>query len=298
MDQKKKRMIALTAVLAGLLIALVIFAIFVMPDMLSEADGEETGESSSQTIHSGQEDESTEELDTQESTDGTEQEETTESTGEETTEEPTSGSQSGETTHSTESGGTTGTTAAGVSYPISLQNGALEITGLFQFSGINPDDGNQSGTDMGSITLVNCSDSYLEEAKIALKLSDGTVLNFLVTELPAGASVMAFSTDSRTLEDGVVCVSYSCDAQFDANLTAVSSKVTAHVEGTRITLTNVSGQKISKVVVYCRSPLGDEYFGGVTYQYVVNDLPANGTATIDAVDCILGIAEVVRIQAD
>ena len=52
---------------------------------------------------------------------------------------------------------------------------------------------------------------------------------------------------------------------------------------------------IDEVVVYCHSDLGDQYFGGITYNYTVKSIPANGTAEIDAVDCILGLAKVVRI---
>lgn len=181
-----------------------------------------------------------------------------------------------------------------VAFPLLVDDGRLEINSLFQFTGINPDCENQEGTDIASIVLKNVSDLYLAEAKITLTLLDGTQLNFVVTELPAGASVMAFSTENSILPADAACVSAVCDASFDPTAVTVSDQVTASADGVHITLTNISGQDLSQIVVYCRSPLGEDYFGGTTYLYTVTDLPAGGSAAVDAADCILGMAEVVR----
>ncbi|MGN0998724.1 MAG: hypothetical protein ACI4PO_04155 [Faecousia sp.] len=189
----------------------------------------------------------------------------------------------------------TAETVPTLSFPLLLEDGRLEVGSLFQFSGINPDCGNREGTDIAAMELKNTSGQYLAEAKITLTLPDGTQLNFTVTELPAGASVMAFSTENLSIPTDAACVSADCQASFDPAAVTASDQVTAAVDGIHVTLTNISGQDISQIVVYCRGILGEEYFGGVTYSYTVTNLPAGESITVDATDCILGMAEVVRL---
>lgn len=181
-----------------------------------------------------------------------------------------------------------------IAFPLAAEDDKLEINSLFQFSGINPDCGNQEGTDIASIVLKNVSDLYLAEANITLTLLDGTQLNFVVTELPAGASVMAFSTENSVLPADAACVSAVCDASFDPTAVTVSDQVTASADGVHITLTNISGQDLSQIVVYCRDTLGGDFFGGTTYSYIVTNLPSGESTVVEATDCILGMAEVVR----
>lgn len=192
----------------------------------------------------------------------------------------------------------TAPTISTVAFPLTVDDGRLEINSLFQFSGINPDCGDQEGEDIAAIVLKNVSSLYLAEAKVTLTLLDGTQLNFFVTELPAGASVMAFSTENLSIPAHAECISTACETSFDPTAVTVSDQVTAEADGVHITLTNISDQDISQIVVYCRSPLGEEYFGGTTYSYTVTDLPAGESTTVDAVDCILGMAEVVRFAVN
>ena len=190
---------------------------------------------------------------------------------------------------------TTEPTEPTLSFPLSLDDGRLEIRSLFPFSGINPDCGNQEGTDIAAIELTNTSGAYLTRADVTLALPDGTQLSFKVTGLPAGTTAMAFSGENRSISADTGCVSAECDASYDGTAAAESDKVSVSVSGTTLTVVNTTAEPLSQIVIDCRSPLGDEYFGGMTYSYTVNDLPAGATATVDAVDCIMGIAEVVRI---
>lgn len=183
-----------------------------------------------------------------------------------------------------------------IEFPLTLDNGKLELESLFQFEGVNPDSGNEEGSDIASIVLKNISDTYLIEANVSIALADGTELNFIVTELPAGKSAMAFSVDNLAITVNAACVSTSCEATYDADASTDQEKVSIVVDGINITVTNTTGEELSEVVIYCRSPLGEEYFGGVTYQYTVNKLSAYESTTVEAVDCILGMAEVVRVE--
>lgn len=185
-----------------------------------------------------------------------------------------------------------------VSFPLPVDDGKLEIDSLFPFSGINPDCGNQEGTQIAAIVLKNVSGEYLSQASASLTLLDGTVLNFTVSELPAGESAMAFSTENADLPSDAVCIGAECTASYDPAAVTMSDQVTASVDGIHITLTNVSGQTLPQIVVYCRSPLGEDYFGGMAYSYTITNLPAGESTSLDATDCVMGMAEVVRFAVD
>lgn len=182
-----------------------------------------------------------------------------------------------------------------VQMPVILEDGKLEIQSLFQFDGINPDSGNQTGKNIASMIFKNTSDAYLTEAKITMTLTNGKQVHFLVTDLPAGKSAMVFSTENLAIRADAACADTTCSAVF-STATPMEEQLSVQVDGLTVSVTNRSEKDLSQVVVYCRSPLGEEYFGGVTYPYVIKNLPAHGTATVDAVDCILGIAEVVRVE--
>lgn len=180
-------------------------------------------------------------------------------------------------------------------FPLTLENGNLEIESVFQFDGINPDCGNQEGNDVASIMVKNTSDIFLTEAKIEVELADGAKTHFIVTNLPAGKTAMVFSTDNTSIEDESSCVKLSCNAVWDDTTDLIPVGISVSVDGMTITLTNNTAQDIPGLIIYCRAPLGEEYFGGMAYEYTVDNLPANGSTTVEAVECIMGLAEVVRV---
>ena len=197
--------------------------------------------------------------------------------------------------------GETGAAAAAVpavQFPLELENGALTIESLFQYDGINPDCGNEEGKNIASITVKNTSGKYLAEAKIELELGDGTQASFVISHLPAGKSAMAFATDNTAMDSSDICVNADCTALWLEVAELLPETVTVSLDGTTITLKNNTAQEIPELIIYCRSPFDEEYFGGIAYEYTVNNLPANGTTTVEALDCILGLAEVVRIAVN
>lgn len=183
-----------------------------------------------------------------------------------------------------------------VEFPLMLENGMLEIESMFDYTGMNPDDDNTEAKNIAAITLVNRSGEYLAEARITLTLSSGQEAEFVVTDLPAGKRVMAFCIDSTVSSYNCDCKDYRVEASFDPDASIQEDRLAVSVEAMTVTVQNLTGAQIPELVIYCRCPLGEDYFGGITYQYPLNNLPANGTATVEAWDCVLGMAEVVRIE--
>ena len=182
-----------------------------------------------------------------------------------------------------------------VAFPLLVDDGNLEINSLFQFTGINPDCGNQEGTDIAGIQLRNVSDSHLTRAAIEMTLVSGKLLRFTVEELPAGMTALVFSNENMTMDPEDACASLSCEASFEAESPLMADRLSVSVEGTQITVTNISGDNLTNLTVYCHCLLDQDCYGGLTYCYPIEFLPAGGSAAVDAVDCYLGDVGVVRI---
>lgn len=183
-----------------------------------------------------------------------------------------------------------------VIFPLLAVDGKLEIESLFQFEGINPDCDNLEGEKIAAIIVRNVSDVYMKEAKISMVLGDGTGIFFVISDLPAGKSTVAFSTDNTELSDDFCCVSVSTDAVFE-NVDSVDG-ISVTVDGMMVTVTNNSANELYGIDVYCRGVFGEWYFGGVTYVYTIEKLAVGESTTITAVDCILGVVDVVRVAVN
>lgn len=185
-----------------------------------------------------------------------------------------------------------------VQFPIILENGEIEIESLFPFEGFNPDAGNETGNDIASISVKNSSGRYLEEAKISIWLNEETEVKFVVTDLPAETSAMAFSIENKTLGDEISCSNVSCEARFADEIKGIPEQISVQEDGTQVSVTNLSGQALSRITVYCRCPFEEEYFGGMAYQYELQGLTSGETKIINAEEFLLGMVEVVRVDVE
>ena len=66
-------------------------------------------------------------------------------------------------------------------------------------------------------------------------------------------------------------------------------------EGISVTLTNLTDEDLAGLTVYCHCLFDGTYFGGSTYAYPVDGIPAGESVTIQAEECYLGEAAVVRV---
>ncbi|MGM9637441.1 MAG: hypothetical protein ACI3YK_05575 [Eubacteriales bacterium] len=186
-----------------------------------------------------------------------------------------------------------------ITIPCLLEDGKLQVSSLFQFTGMNPDADGQMGENIATLELVNNSDEYLSEAEISVVLSDGTTLQFAVTDLPSGKTVWAFEKLCGTCPDGTPDISsITCTADFADTVPAFPDGLIVNAEDIALSLTNTGTADLTNLTVCCHCNFSDVYFGGITYAYTVDRIPAGETVTVTAVDCFLGEAEVVRIITD
>lgn len=181
-------------------------------------------------------------------------------------------------------------------FPYALDDGKLMIQSLFQYSGVNPDSEDQMGDNVAGLLVTNASEQHLTSAGITLLLSEGRQAVFLIQDLPPAASVMVFDASNQAVEDTQGWHSIQAETVFEEQSPLLDDKVAVSVDGTRVTLTNLTQQDLLDLRIYCHCLLNTEYFGGRTYCYQLDVLPGGGSAQIDAWECCLDRAEVVRIE--
>lgn len=186
-------------------------------------------------------------------------------------------------------------TGSVLDFPVLLEDGKLEIESLFRFDGINPDCGNAEQDDIVTVMIRNVSEIFLTEAEITLEMADGKTVKLAVTNLPAGKTAMVFSADNVSAKENVGCVDVTCEALWAETVVALPEEVAVSVDGVTITLENQTKNDIPELILYCHSLLDEDYFGGISYVYKVENLPAGETVTVEAPECIMGLAEVARI---
>lgn len=183
-----------------------------------------------------------------------------------------------------------------VRFPVELEGGQLTIHSIFPFSGMNPDAGYSFGEEIAGLQVTNTSDEYLLEAEIAAVLADGTTLTFLLQDVPPGKTVMAFCLEHEPLPGPDSCEDIYGFAQFSSDADLAPELLHIRVSGTAVTLENVSGRELTNLEVTCHGLLDASLFGGTSYHYTIASLSAGASTTVNAVDCILGMTEVVRVE--
>lgn len=183
-------------------------------------------------------------------------------------------------------------------FPYTFEENKLRINSLFLYSGANPDNDWEEGTDIGAIELVNISEKHLISLDLTVTLGDGTELNFRAEEIPAGQTVLMFSPENAAAYDVSGVENLKCQAVFAETKSLIPDEVTAEAEGTNVTLTNCTDSELSDLTLWCHSMMADSYFGGQAFAYPVEAIAPGESVVVDAADCFLGETAAVWLGQD
>lgn len=185
--------------------------------------------------------------------------------------------------------------SSALAFPYAPAEGGVEINALFSSNLMNPDGGNVPVEQLASLEVTNTSGRYIMNAAFTVALTDGTAYHFRVNDLPAGGKTVAFSTENAVY-DGSPCAAIEAETEFADGGQLMEGSVSFSVDGTTVTLTNLTQEELGPLTVICHDTLDEtEYFGGSSYAYQTEPVPAGGSVTVEAVDCIIGQPAVVRI---
>ena len=183
-----------------------------------------------------------------------------------------------------------------MTFPVLLEDGMLTVQSVFQFSGMNPDADLAFGENIAGLQITNTSDWHMKEAEITAVLHDGTELTFLAQELSPGMSAMVFSLEHGMLKDTALCAEVYGSAEFETGDPLRRDLVDIQVDGMEVTVKNVSGEDLTDLTIFCHGLLDESSFGGKAYTYRITSLSAGASTVVFAQDCILGMAQVTRVE--
>lgn len=186
----------------------------------------------------------------------------------------------------------------GLAFPYDLEDGKISIESIFQFTGFNPDNENTEGENIAALTVVNNSKQHLSSAQFTVKMVNGTQFDFELEDLPAGQKAMIFEQENQVYDLNDVCQEITDTVEFEDASPVMADRLSSEVQETVVTLTNNSEEDLNNLLLHCHCVIDDAYFGGLTYTYLIESIPAGQSASVNAEDCYLGQAAVVRVSQD
>lgn len=182
-----------------------------------------------------------------------------------------------------------------IEFPYQLEEGVM-IDALFQYSGMNPDCGDEEGENIGAIQLINESEQYIESSKITMLMEDGTALVFQIEDVPSGNTVMAFDVNNTAFDEQQLVSEIKAEISYAENRSLHENEVTISIEETGIYLSNQTENAIQNMTVIYHCDMDGVYFGGKSYKKQVELLGIGESTMVSAEECYFGEATVVRIQ--
>lgn len=185
---------------------------------------------------------------------------------------------------------------AGLQFPYLLEEQNIEIRSLLNASIANPDGGGEIVEDIAGLELKNTTGQFISHASFEAALSDGTTFHFEIHDLPVDGTMLAFDVNNTVYDSRIPCDSFVCtDLQTASGDQLLSDSIAVSVEETTVTLTNTTDADLGPLTVVCLCDFDGSYFGGTSYSYPVESIPAGESVTVEVPECYLGSAAVVRI---
>lgn len=206
--------------------------------------------------------------------------------------EQTAATETDSTASDTDKDASSAQTEEGLAFPYEAEEGKLIINSVFPSDIENPDADNQYADGVASIEFVNNSGDYLASVTFTVAMADGSVGTFTATDVPADAKDWVFATDNQTIDLQQTVESISCEAVYGGSENSVLDLVSVDIADLTVNITNNSDQELTNLHVVCHADMGDAYFGGTAYTYTIDYLGMGETASIDASECLLGVAVV------
>ena len=164
------------------------------------------------------------------------------------------------------------------------------------YDGVFVEDGSDEPVeDVASILVTNGSEQYLDMAKMTFLL-DGQEATFMVTGLPAGASVWVMESDRKTIRTESVLEHADSLTSFRKDAVDTLEGLNIQYAGNILKVTNNRDKTLKNLTLYYKVLHSDgNYLGGITYMVSFGDLEPGQSAEKLAGHYQEGCTDIVRI---
>lgn len=167
---------------------------------------------------------------------------------------------------------------------LSLENPGLVVDAVGSYNGLFVEDGSNSPVERClSLIVTNNTSEMIQIADIILLANEKEELNFKITNLSAGASVLVMESnhheyqkdENYTFKD--MNIAYLKDTSLMEDTFEISS------EDGKLTVKNISDKDCELAYIYYKyTQRGGTYLGGITYRVPVEKLAAGKTVEVTA----------------
>lgn len=186
-----------------------------------------------------------------------------------------------------------------ISLPYTIPGSSLTIQQTASYDGIFLENGNdETVSNVTTLILKNEGSKPIEYANITMKRTDGIILQFEVSDILAGATVVVQELNQNAYQQG----SYlSCTADIAEVEKLELSEGSVQVEETdsgALKVSNLTNTEIPCVRIFYKFYMSDEnvYVGGITYVAKLTALEADGSQTITPSHYSAGYSKVVMVR--
>lgn len=205
------------------------------------------------------------------------------------------------------SGGTTaekgqiisGDSITTMGFPYTDESEGVVIEAVYSYSGYYLEDGSDEEiSNVAMLEVTNISEEVIEYGTVSLT-ADGEDLQFHISLVPAGATVLVMEADKKGCSESADCSYGGCEIAYAATYGMCEDQVTIENNGSgALTVTNISSSDIAELHVFYKNQMDTaEYVGGISYTFKLEDLAAGESMTVypSHFDPEYGVVMMVRI---
>lgn len=183
-------------------------------------------------------------------------------------------------------------------FPYQIPGSNLVVENAASYDGLFIEDGSDESISGVTVLLLrNAGNTGIEYAEVSIE-RDGIPLQFIVSDLPAGGTVVVQEKNKTLYQEGnwTTCTAKVAEVpEFEMSEDRVRVEETGEQT---LTITNLTDETIPSVRIFYKFYLADEdtYVGGITYTVQITNLEAGSSQSVSPSHYLKGSSKVMMIR--
>ena len=158
-------------------------------------------------------------------------------------------------------------------YPTDIDNMSITIRAVGSYSGPYVEDGsNLNVKNTVGIVVRNNSDQMIEACVVILEASDGSLLQFVGSSIPANSDCFILEKNQYSVKDNDSFIYKDVSVSYNENCYINNDIIEVKCQNKVFALENKSNSSYSKVYVCYKNKVNGIYFGGITYRVTYTNI--------------------------
>lgn len=183
-------------------------------------------------------------------------------------------------------------------FPHEIKGSSLTVQKISSYDGRFLEDGSDTEVQgIAAMLVQNTGEKNIEYADITVHC-DGQPMNFVLSDLPAGASAVVQEKNKAPYKDGVFADFSAVEAPVDGFEMSGQEVEIEETENGALKITNLTDAEIPCVRIFYKFYMEEEntYVGGITYMSKVTDLEAGASRTVTPSHYSAGNSRVLMVR--